>query len=480
MENQLPLILIVDDEFINRSMLKRFLKSTAEIIEAENGYQALEKVTPETDLVLLDLMMEGMDGIEVCKSLKENPRTAEIPVIFISAIDDPKVKARGLEAGGVDFASKPFDRSELLSRINTHLTMRRQALKIKNYTNELEMEVKERTRELEESEKRYRTIFEASKSAMIIIKAADGLVKMVNNEFCDLTGYSRQEIEEEMTFGDFIHPDDRNRVLENFNKRNEDPDSVPNEYELAGITKNGDKKIIFIKVAPIPEWQSFVVSLFDLTDKRRVEEELRQRTFYSKLTGLPNSELFNNRLEKAIQTQHEDPNYYFAVIFIDLDRFKIINDSLGHRKGDELIRMVSERLARSIRKKDTVAHFGGDDFALLIAVDDLPEAAIRAEKIKDQFIEPFVIDKNEIFTTCSMGIVVGSSNYTEPEQIFRDADTALHKAKSTAPGSYIVFDPKMHAQVTELLTIETELRKAIVQEEFVLYYQPVINLQSGR
>lgn len=480
MEEMKPNILIVDDELINRSMLKRFLKNTAEIVEAEDGYTALEKASEKTDLILLDLVMDGIDGIEVCKRLKENILTAEIPVIFISAIDDPKVKARGLEAGGVDFVSKPFDRAELLSRINTHLTMRMQAIKIKNYTNELENKVRERTRELEHSEKRYRTIFEASKSAMAIVNAQDGLVGMANKEFCDLSGYSKQEVEDEFNFSSLIHPADQSKVLDYFENFRTNPDSVPSEYELTGITKKGEKIIVFAKIAPIPEWNSYVISLFDLTEKRLVEEELRHRTFYSRLTGLPNSELFSNRLKKAIQTRHEDPEYFYAVIFIDLDRFKIINDSLGHRKGDEIIRMVAQRLEQSIRKKDTVAHIGGDDFALLIEVADLPEAALRAEKIKDQFIDPFIIEDNEIFTTCSMGIVVGSANYTEPEQIFRDADTALHKAKATAPNSYIVFDPKMHAQVTELLAIETELRKAIVQHEFALYYQPIIKLNDGR
>ncbi|RQD65357.1 MAG: EAL domain-containing protein [Desulfonatronovibrio sp. MSAO_Bac4] len=479
MEEMRPNILVVDDELINRSMLKRFLKNTAEIVEAEDGYTALEKASDKTDLILLDLVMDGIDGIEVCKRLKENALTAEIPVIFISAIDDPKVKARGLEAGGVDFVSKPFDRAELLSRINTHLTMRKQAIKIKSYTSELEDKVKERTRDLEHSEKRYRTIFEASKSAMAIVNAQDGIVGMANKEFCDLSGYTKQEIENQLNFSSMIHPDDQSNISSYLDKLRAEPDSISNEFELTGITKNGNKIIVFAKIAPIPEWNSYVVSLFDLTEKRQVEEELRQRTFYSKLTGLPNSELFSNRLEKAMQTRHEDPDYFYAVIFIDLDRFKIINDSLGHRKGDEVIRMVAKRLEQSIRKKDTVAHIGGDGFALLIEVSDLPEAALRAEKIKDQFADPIIIDDNEIFTTCSMGIVVGSANYTEPEQIFRDADTALHKAKATAPNSYIVFDPKMHAQVTELLTIENELRKAIAQQEFVLYYQPIIKLNDG-
>lgn len=480
MEEMRPNILIVDDELINRSMLKRFLKNTAEIVEAEEGYTALEKASNNTDLILLDLVMDGIDGIEVCKRLKENPLTAEIPVIFISAIDDPKVKARGLEAGGVDFVSKPFDRAELLSRINIHLTIRQQAIKIKNYTSELENKVKERTRDLEHSEKRYRTIFEASKSAMAIVNARDGLVGMANKEFCDLSGYSRQEIENQFNFSSLIHPDDQSNIINYLENLRAEPDSISNEYELAGITKNGEKIIVFAKIAPIPEWNSYVVSLFDLTEKRQVEEELRQRTFYSKLTGLPNSELFNNRLKKAIQTLHEDPSYFFAVIFLDLDRFKIVNDSLGLKKGDELIRIVAQRIEHNIRKKDTVAHFGGDDFALLIEVSDLPEAAIRAERIKDQFAEPLRIDDKEIFTSCSMGIVVGSAQYSEPEQIMRDADTALHKAKATGPGSYIVFDPRMHAQVTELLTLETELRKAIKQNEFVLYYQPIINLNDGR
>ena len=479
MDNK-PQILIVDDEYINRSMLKRFLRDSAQVIEAEDGHSALEAVSPATDLILLDLVMEGMDGIEVCKKLKADKKTREIPIIFISAVDDPKVKAEGLRAGGVDFVNKPFDRSEMLSRINTHLTMRSQAKQLKNYTAKLEQEVQERTRELRVSEKRYRTIFEASKSAMAIVDSESGIINMVNQELCDLSGYSREQLQDNMTFTDIVHPDDRDKVINYFKKLHSEPDSVPSEYEIIGQTREGSRIIVFAKVAIVPEWDSFVVSLFDLTEKRKVEEQLRQKTFYSTLTGLPNSELFNNRLEKAIQTQHEDKGYLFAVIFVDLDRFKIVNDSLGHKKGDELIRIVAKRLENSIRRKDTVAHFGGDDFALLIEASDLPEAALRAERIKDQFAEPFKIDNNEIYATCSMGIVMGSEQYTEPEQMFRDADTALHKAKSQGPNSYVVFDPRMHAQVTELLTLETELRKAISQKEFILYYQPIICLKSGR
>ncbi|MFP4398319.1 MAG: EAL domain-containing protein [Desulfonatronovibrio sp.] len=479
MEEKKTRILVVDDEIINRSMLKRFLQDSAEVIEAEDGYSALEAATSETDLILLDLVMEGIDGIEVCKKLKAREQTREIPIIFISAVDDPKIKAEGLEAGGVDFISKPFDRAELISRINTHLTIRSQARKLKNYTVELENEVQQRTRELKDSEKRYRTIFEASKSAMFIVDSQSGIISMVNQEFCDLSGYSREEIQNKMTFKDFIHPDDQTRVADYFDKLHLDPDSIPSEYELMGLTKDGSTIIVFAKMATVREWNSFVISLFDLTEKRKVEEQLRQKTFYSSLTGLPNSELFNNRLKKAIKTQHEEFAYFFAVIFLDLDRFKIVNDSLGLKKGDELIRIVAQRIEHNIRKKDTVAHFGGDDFALLIEVSDLPEAALRAERIKDQFAEPFKIDDKEIFTSCSMGIVVGSEQYSEPEQILRDADTALHRAKATGPGSYIVFDPRMHAQVTELLTLETELRKAISQEEFVLYYQPIIDLNNG-
>ena len=480
MQENTPKILVVDDELINRSMLRKFLASRAEILEAEDGYQALELASSETDLVLLDLMMEGIDGIEVCRRLKERPDTKEVPVIFISAVNDPKVKAQGLEAGGMDFVDKPFDRNELLSRINIHLTLRNQAIEIKKYTQELEELVEKRTRQLQESEKKYRTLFETSKSAMLLVDTESGLLTMANKEFCDLIGYTRQEVENSLHFLNFVHPDDHERARKYFDTSRQDAGTAPAEFEIKGLTREEKKLHLYYKVAAIPEWNSLVISIFDLTDKRRVEEELRQRTFYNSLTGLPNSELFKNRLKKSIQTRQEDQGYFFAVIFIDLDRFKLVNDSLGHQKGDELISLMAKRLERGVKKRDTVAHFGGDDFGLLIEAEDLPEAALRAEKIKDQFVEPFEIAGNEIYTTCSMGIVVSSQDYSEPEEIFRDADTALHRAKSTGPGNYVVFDPQMHAQVSDLLQLETELRKAIQQKEFVLYYQPIYNLADLR
>ena len=480
MQENTPKILVVDDELINRSMLRKFLASRAEILEAEDGYQALELASSETDLVLLDLMMEGIDGIEVCRRLKERPDTKEVPVIFISAVNDPKVKAQGLEAGGMDFVDKPFDRNELLSRINIHLTLRNQAIEIKKYTQELEELVEKRTRQLQESEKKYRTLFETSKSAMLLVDTESGLLTMANKEFCDLIGYTRQEVENSLHFLNFVHPDDHERARKYFDTSRQDAGTAPAEFEIKGLTREEKKLHLYYKVAAIPEWNSLVISIFDLTDKRRVEEELRQRTFYNSLTGLPNSELFKNRLKKSIQTRQEDQGYFFAVIFIDLDRFKLVNDSLGHQKGDELISLMAKRLERGVKKRDTVAHFGGDDFGLLIEAEDLPEAALRAEKIKDQFVEPFEVAGNEIYTTCSMGIVVSSQDYSEPEEIFRDADTALHRAKSTGPGNYVVFDPQMHAQVSDLLQLETELRKAIQQKEFVLYYQPIYNLADLR
>ncbi len=478
MEEQTPQILVVDDEEINRSMLRKFLSSRAEVLEAEDGYRALELASQDTDLILLDLMMEGMDGIEVCEQLMSSQETRDIPVIFISAVDDPKIKAKGLEAGGMDFVNKPFDRTELLSRINTHLTLRRQAKQIKQYTQDLENLVEERTQQLQESERKYRTIFEATKSAMLLVDSSTGLLSMVNKEFCDLTGYSREEIEGRMHFMDFIHPDDYTRGREYLEGHISNPAQASTEYELLGITKNRETLHLYNKVASVPEWSALVVSIFDLTDKRRVEDELRQRTFYNPLTGLPNSELFKNRLNKTIESWQENQENFFAVLLLDLDRFKLINDSLGHHQGDELISVVAQRLENSVKRKDTVAHFGGDDFGLLLEAEDLAEAALSAEKIKDQFRDPFILNGNEIYTSCSMGIVVPSQEYKTPEEIFRDADTALHRAKSMGSDNYVVFDPLMHEQVSELLSLETELRKAISQEEFVLLYQPIINLQE--
>jgi diguanylate cyclase (GGDEF)-like protein/PAS domain S-box-containing protein len=231
-----------------------------------------------------------------------------------------------------------------------------------------------------------------------------------------------------------------------------------------------------------PNVVSGVVYLFavDITGRRHMEEQLRHDALHDALTGLPNRMFFMERLAHAILRSKRRDDFQFAVLFLDLDRFKVINDSLGHHVGDELLRTVAGRLQRSLRTEDTVARFGGDEFAILLedtgGVDD---ASRVAERIQAELAAPVNLSGFEVFTSGSIGIALSSSAYERPEYLLRNADMAMYRAKSSGQARFEVFDRAMHARALTRLQMETDLRRALERGEFELVYQPIITLRDG-
>ena len=211
------------------------------------------------------------------------------------------------------------------------------------------------------------------------------------------------------------------------------------------------------------------------------KEHFRHAAFHDPLTGLPNRAMFTELLKAEIENSSRHNTHMFAVLFLDLDRFKNINDSLGHTHGDLLLVAFAERLERTLRPVDTLARFGGDEFAILITgMSDAMDAVRVAERIQDELSQPFVLDKNSAFATASIGIALSSSGYDRADDILRDADIAMYRAKENGKARYEVFDHGMHARAVSRLQLESDLRQAIEQKEFVVYYQPIVSLQTGR
>src|SRR5687767_422397 len=211
------------------------------------------------------------------------------------------------------------------------------------------------------------------------------------------------------------------------------------------------------------------------------KEHFRHAAFHDSLTGLPNRAMFTQLLQAEMETTKQKSDYMFAVLFLDLDRFKNINDSLGHTHGDLLLVAFAERLERALRPVDTLARFGGDEFAILLSgMTDTTDAVRVAQRIQDELSQPFVLDKNSAFATSSIGIALSSTGYDKPEDILRDADTAMYRAKENGKARYEVFDHGMHARAVSRLQLESDLRQAVEQKEFCVYYQPIVSLATGR
>jgi diguanylate cyclase (GGDEF)-like protein len=211
------------------------------------------------------------------------------------------------------------------------------------------------------------------------------------------------------------------------------------------------------------------------------KEHFRHAAFHDPLTGLPNRLMFSELLKAEIEGAKHRPDYLFAVLFLDLDRFKNINDSLGHTHGDLLLVAFAQRLERCLRPTDTLARFGGDEFAILLSgIENAADAIRVAERIQQELTVPFELDKNSAFTTTSIGIALSSTGYERPEDILRDADTAMYRAKENGKARYEMFDTGMHARAVSRLRLESDLRRAVEQQEFCIHYQPIVAMESGR
>ncbi len=220
----------------------------------------------------------------------------------------------------------------------------------------------------------------------------------------------------------------------------------------------------------------------DITERKRAEEQLLHNAFHDALTGLPNRAFFMERLKQRLQRAKRQENYLFAVIFLDLDRFKVINDSLGHLKGDQFLLAIANKLEVCIRSTDTAARLGGDEFTILLdEIQNLSDAIKVVERIQQELTLPLELDGQEVSTTASIGIALSSTvDYDQAENLLRDADTAMYRAKALGKARYELFNPEMYTNALARLQLENDLRRAIERHEFEVYYQPIVSLTTGR
>lgn len=356
-------VLIVDDIQDNLFILSSILqKKGYQVYTALNGTTAIKTVIKNPiDLILLDIMMPDMTGYEVCSYLKSQEQTADIPIIFMSALDEIDDKVKAFKMGGIDYISKPFQYQEVLVRVEQQLELRSVEKQLKELNLQLEERVQERTSQLEEA-----------------------------------------------------------------------------------------------------------------------NAQLLKMTLHDPLTGLLNRAALMQQLETVFQRTQTEPNYQCAVLCLDCDRFKRINDSLGHFLGDELLIAIGQRLQRFAQEWDSVVRLGGDEFAILLTQLETCNPIELADQILESFNHPFPLGVRTLFINVSIGIAISNCTYQKPEELLRNADTAMYQAKALGKGRYQLFEPEMYQAVLRRLQLETDLRKAVKNNEFIVHYQPIVALNTGR
>jgi len=243
----------------------------------------------------------------------------------------------------------------------------------------------------------------------------------------------------------------------------------------------GERRVYLMMAQKYLHGQSAVFVGIDITERKQAEEKLFHDAFFDKLTQLPNRALLLERLERSLEFGKRRDNYLFAVLFLDFDDFKIVNDSLGHTNGDKLLSSIARRLETATRSADTVSRLGGDEFVILLDdIEGLHDATHIAERIQRALAVPFNLAGQEIFISVSIGITLNTTEYEHTEELLRDADTAMYRAKVQGRNRYEVFDRAMHAQALQRLELETDLHRSLDQQDFLLYYQPIIGLGTGQ
>jgi diguanylate cyclase (GGDEF)-like protein/PAS domain S-box-containing protein len=333
---------------------------------------------------------------------------------------------------------------------------------------------------LREAEERFRRSFDDAAIGMALV-APDGRFLRTNLALCEILGYPEEDLLGK-TFQDITHPDDVERDRDHLRKMLAG-DVRTYQVEKRYFHKDGHVVWVLLSVSLVHDEGGeplyFVSQIQDASKRKAMEEWLQHQALYDALTNLPNRKLFLDRLGHALTRMERRRSRRVAVLFMDLDNFKVVNDSLGHEVGDLLLSAVAERLKGRLRSEDTLARFGGDEFVVLLENVDDPKEPVRvAERIIDELRDPFVLDGRQLYVEVSIGIALGEDRTKDSDELLRDADTAMYRAKDQG-SCYSVFDPAMYERAIYRLEAESDLRRAIEREEFVVHYQPVVNLQTG-
>lgn len=456
-------ILIVEDEHIVSMDVRSSLNNLGYIIagQTDRGEDAVKKAGElHPDLILMDISLKGeMDAIETASQIRSR---FDLPIVILTGSDDESAR----EAEPYGYILKPFETHELVI-----------AIEMAVYKHSME-------KKLRESEERYELAARG---------ANDGLWdwNLKKNEihysprWKAMLGFKEEEIGNNPDeWLKRIHREDRKRVQENIISHiNGNTPHFENEYRIKHA--NGSDVWVLCRGLAVRDAGGnayrMAGSQTDITTRKLAEDRLAYDSLHDVLTKLPNRALFMDRLEHRLENAKRHPKQLFAILFVDIDRFKVVNDSLGHAVGDQLIIATSQRLQQCVRPGDTVSRLGGDEFAILLnEVSDTADATRVADRILARLVSTSMLDSVKRSTTASIGIAFFDTNSAKPDDYLRNADTAMYQAKALGGNRHQIFDSTMHANAVALLEMEGELRHAVEHQEWLVEYQPIVSLADNK
>jgi diguanylate cyclase (GGDEF)-like protein/PAS domain S-box-containing protein len=469
-KKELVRVLLVEDcpdhAALISAKLKKATRLRAEITHVDRVSSGLERIADGGfDVVLLDFSLPDSFGIDTFRRVHE--AAPRLPIIVLTSLDDNQLAVQAVREGAQDYLIKREADTRLLVRSILYAIERQTAEDA-----------------LRDSEERY---------ALAVRGANDGLwdwdlgadVVFYSPRWKSMLGFAVEDVgDSPREWIDRIHPDDRPPFRRHLDAHLAGA-SEQLEFEHRMRNAAGEYLWVLARGVAVRDGSGkpyrMAGSQTDITARKRAEHQLQHDALHDGLTGLANRVLFIDRLAFALADVQRRAAPHFSVLFFDLDRFKNVNDSLGHTVGDKLLLGISRRLEHFLRPGDTVARLGGDEFAILIhRVEDASGAIHVADRIQDILSMNFSIGGHDVMVTASIGIAHSSTGYTNPEEILRDADIAMYRAKAEGKARYEIFDRDMHQSAVALLKLETELRRSVHRGDFLMNYQPIVSLDRGR
>ncbi|NNM51319.1 MAG: EAL domain-containing protein [Pseudomonadales bacterium] len=481
-------ILIVDDQPANLVSYEALLEDfDASLLTATSGSEALALLLRyEVALVLLDVQMPGMDGFEVAHLMRKSRRTQSVPIIFVTAISkEQRYVFRGYEAGAVDYLTKPIEPEILRRKARVFLDL---DAKNRQLRDSLDV-IRKSLREVQELKDRNDLLLRSVGEGILGLDTQGYIIFANPAAESALITHDQSLINTHISDYFLTTPDPLDRMSWLDSAVRETCSRGTRYQEQQGFYAHTDNRVFPVEMTATPmmtlvrgvsEFAGVVLVFKDITDRQATEQQLRQLAQYDSLTGLANRNLLSSVLLQSLM-RTEQSGHELVVIYLDVDRFKMVNDSFGHDLGDLLLQDVAARLRECVRDTDFIARVGGDEFSILLETTDCRHTAnLVASKIIQSIAQPFVLQGHEMHVGASLGVVIYPEAKRDAYGLMRCADLAMYKAKSMGRNNYQFFTSDLESQISESVRLENRLRRALEQDEMFLVFQPQLDFKTSK